>query len=78
MPPPGPYPGAEVTEMSGLLDRYEALCAAAREGRVRYAVVCGGEREDGFMSHREAEEAGLGRHPDRHFRVEPYVLPAAA
>lgn len=64
--------------MADFMDRYEALCAAAREGRVRYAVVCEGEREGGFASHREAELWGLRQHLQDHFRVEPYVLPRAA
>lgn len=64
--------------MSEMLDRYEGLCVAAREGRLRYAVTCEGERWDGFPDHGAAERWALEEVPGRHFRVTAYVVAAAA
>lgn len=64
--------------MEDFMDRYEALCRAARDGRIRYEVRLGGEVEGGFETHREAELWALENRPGLHFRVVPYVLPLAA
>jgi len=66
-----------------LMDRYDELCKAAREGRIRYEAICDGESQRGFESHREAESWGIRRWGlaqtgGRHFRVKPYVLEPAA